>query len=53
MLQIHVILSLVGILSGLVVLYRLLLGGDSGAWTALFLITTILPQRLPAAAIRL
>ena len=42
MLQIHVILSLVGILSGLVVLYRLLLGGDSGPWTALFLITTIL-----------
>ena len=42
MLQIHVILSLVGILSGLIVLYRLLLGGDSGAWTALFLITTIL-----------
>jgi hypothetical protein len=42
MLQIHVILSLVGIVSGLIVLYRLLLGGDSGAWTALFLITTIL-----------
>jgi hypothetical protein len=42
MLQIHVILSLVGILSGIVVLYRLLFGGDSGAWTALFLITTIL-----------
>jgi hypothetical protein len=42
MLQIHVILSLVGILSGLVVLYRLLLGGDSGPWTALFLIATIL-----------
>jgi hypothetical protein len=42
MLQIHVILSLIGILSGIVVLYRLLFGGDSGAWTALFLITTIL-----------
>jgi hypothetical protein len=42
MLQIHVTLSLVGILSGLIVLYRLLLGGDSGAWTALFLLTTIL-----------
>jgi hypothetical protein len=41
-LQSHVILSLVGILSGLVVLYRLLFGGESGAWTALFLITTIL-----------
>jgi len=42
MLQIHVILSLVGILSGLMVLYRLLAGGDSGVWTALFLATTIL-----------
>jgi len=42
MLEIHVILSLVGILSGVVVLYRLLLGGDSGAWTAVFLVTTIL-----------
>jgi hypothetical protein len=42
LLQVHVVLSLVGILSGLVVLYRLLLGGDSGVWTALFLLTTIL-----------
>jgi hypothetical protein len=42
MLQIHVILSLIGILSGLVVLYRLLFGGDSAPWTALFLVTTIL-----------
>jgi hypothetical protein len=42
MLQIHVILSLVGILSGLVVLYRLLSGGDSPALTALFLAATIL-----------
>ena len=42
MLQIHVILSLVGILSGLVVLYGLLFGRPSGAWTAVFLITTIL-----------
>ena len=50
MLQIHVILSLVGILSGLVVLYRLLFGGDSGAWTALFLITTILTSLTPNAA---
>ena len=41
MLQIHVILSLVGILSGLIVLYRLLLG-ETRLWTALFLITTIL-----------
>jgi len=42
MLQIHVILSLVGILSGLMVLYRLLAGRDCGVWTALFLATTIL-----------
>ncbi len=42
MLQIHVILSLVGILSGLVVLYELLFGRPSGAWTAVFLIATIL-----------
>src|SRR5271165_6104177 len=42
MLQIHVILSLIGILSGLVVLYGLLGGGLSGVWTAVFLATTIL-----------
>jgi hypothetical protein len=42
MLQIHVIFSLVGILPGLVVLYRLLSGGDSPALTALFLAATIL-----------
>ncbi len=42
MLQIHVILSLIGILSGLVVLYGLLAGSLSGAWTAVFLVTTIL-----------
>jgi hypothetical protein len=42
MLQIHVILSLVGILSGLVVLYELLFGRPSGTWTAVFLIATIL-----------
>ena len=42
MLQIHVILSLIGILSGLVVLYGLLFGRPSGAWTAVFLVTTIL-----------
>jgi len=42
MLQIHVILSLVGILSGLVVLYELVFGRQSGTWTAVFLITTIL-----------
>jgi hypothetical protein len=42
MLQIHVILSLIGILSGLVVLYGLLAGSLSGAWTAVFLATTVL-----------
>jgi len=42
MLQFHVGISLVGILSGLVVLYGLLFGRPSGAWTAVFLVTTIL-----------
>src|SRR5260370_21762028 len=42
MLQFHVAVSLVGILSGLVVLYGLLFGRPSGAWTAVFLATTIL-----------
>jgi hypothetical protein len=42
MLQIHIILSLIGILSGLVVLYGLLAGTLSSAWTAIFLVTTIL-----------
>jgi hypothetical protein len=42
MLQIHVALSLIGIVSGLVVLYGLLAGRSFGGWTALFLITTIL-----------
>jgi len=41
-LQIHVILSLVGIASGLVVLYGLLTGNPLAAWTAIFLVTTIL-----------
>src|SRR5262249_34227925 len=41
-LQIHVILSLVGIASGLIVLYGLLTGNPLGAWTAVFLATTIL-----------
>lgn len=39
---IHVALSLIGILSGLVVLYGLLRNRPSGGWTALFLSTTIL-----------
>jgi hypothetical protein len=42
MLQIHVLLSLVGIASGLVVAYGLLAGKPFGAWTALFLATTVL-----------
>lgn len=42
MLFIHVVLSLVGILAGLVVLYELLTGRVSGTWTAVFLVTTIL-----------
>src|SRR3984957_5644315 len=42
MLQIPVALSLIGIVSGLVVLYGLLTGRPFGGWTALFLATTIL-----------
>jgi hypothetical protein len=42
LLAIHVALSLIGILSGLVVLYGLLTGQALGGWTALFLATTIL-----------
>jgi hypothetical protein len=42
LLQIHVLLSLIGIASGFVVLYGLLAGKASGGWTALFLATTIL-----------
>lgn len=41
-LQIHVALSLIGILAGLIVLYGLLAGRALGGWTALFLLTTIL-----------
>ena len=42
LLAIHVGLSLVGIVSGLIVLYGLLTGQALGGWTALFLTTTIL-----------
>jgi hypothetical protein len=42
LLQIHVALSLIGIASGLVVLYGLLSGNPLAGWTALFLLTTIL-----------
>lgn len=41
-LQIHVILSLIGIASGLVALYGLLAGKLLRGWTALFLATTVL-----------
>ena len=41
-LQIHIIISLVGILSGFLVLYGLLTGRPLGGWTALFLATTVL-----------
>ena len=41
-LQIHVILSLIGIASGFIVLYGLLTGNPLAAWTAIFLVTTIL-----------
>jgi hypothetical protein len=42
MVQIHVALSLIGIVSGFVVFYGLVTGRPSGAWTAIFLGTTIL-----------
>jgi hypothetical protein len=42
LLAIHVILSLIGIASGLVVLYGLLTGRPFDGWTALFLATTVL-----------
>jgi hypothetical protein len=41
LLEFHVLISLIGIASGLVVLYGLLTGRPFGAWTALFLATTI------------
>lgn len=42
LLQIHVALSLIGILSGLVVAYGWLTGRPLAGWTALFLVTTAL-----------
>ena len=41
-LQIHVALSLIALVAGLVVLYGLLKRRAYGGWTALFLVTTIL-----------
>lgn len=42
MLQIHVALSLIAMLSGFVVLCGLLIGRSLDTWTAIFLVTTIL-----------
>jgi hypothetical protein len=42
LLQFHVIVSLIGIVSGVVVAYGLMTGRPLPAWTALFLVTTIL-----------
>lgn len=42
LLQLHVGVSLIGIVTGLVVLYGLLSGRASPGWTAVFLATTIL-----------
>jgi hypothetical protein len=42
MLQIHVVLSLIGIASGFAVLYGLLTGRTFGGWTFVFLVATIL-----------
>ncbi|MEW6640577.1 MAG: hypothetical protein AB1586_08715 [Pseudomonadota bacterium] len=42
LLQIHVALSVIGILTGLVVLADLLKGRTRGGWTAVFLATTVL-----------
>ena len=39
---VHVIISLIGIAAGFVVLFGLLKGHPNGAWTALFLATTVL-----------
>jgi hypothetical protein len=41
-LQIHVVISLIGIASGLIVLYGLVIGKPLAGWTALFLGATIL-----------
>lgn len=42
LLQFHVAISLIGTASGLIVVYGLVIGRAFGAWTALFLATTIL-----------
>ena len=40
--KLHVVISLIGILSGLVVMFGLLAGQKLNLWTALFLISTVL-----------
>jgi hypothetical protein len=39
--KLHVVISLIGILSGLVVMFGLLVGQKLNPWTALFLISTV------------
>lgn len=39
--KLHVVISLVGILSGLIVMFGLLVGQKLNGWTALFLISTV------------
>jgi len=40
--KLHVVISLIGIVSGLVVMFGLLIGRKLNGWTALFLISTVL-----------
>lgn len=51
----HVVLSLIGIFAGLIVLIGMLVPKPNAAWTAIFLLTTVLTSvtgfMLPAAAV--
>ncbi|SPE45717.1 conserved membrane hypothetical protein [Candidatus Sulfotelmatobacter sp. SbA7] len=40
--QVHVVISLIGIVSGLIVVFGMLSGKQLDGWTALFLVTTVL-----------
>jgi hypothetical protein len=40
--QVHIIISLIGIVTGLVILRGMLASRDSAGWTAIFLVTTVL-----------
>ena len=42
LLFVHVAISLIGIATGLVVFYGLLVGKPQGGWTAVFLVTTVI-----------